>query len=632
MNCAITNFVPLASARPPPSLPFPVLRWRRRAKRLFAGRHSDGGRYHAALRSYNRSLRSHFASLEDGLLSSSDMRPFYDHVRKNTEGRDSDPNVMHQGSLITNPKHKSELFSEYFSSVFTKDDGKCPVLPILCESKLETVHISRFTVWESIRSLKPKLSQGPCGIPSYFLKQVSASVSLPLSILFQWSLTTGQCPALFKQSFIKPVWKKKGSRTDLSNYRPITLCSSLAKVLEKIITKEILSHCQRNELISPLQYGFMPNRSLTSQLLLCLNDWTKITAAKKPCFIVYLDFKKAFDTVCHSKLICRLRSLGIDGQVLSWMCNYLSDRTQRVSISGALSEPAAVLSGSMQGSIVGPILYLLYANSLLDLLAAADVSVYAYADDIKLYSDDPAKLQTALSIVQSWCQDWQLCLSVNKCTVLLLGSSHETPLYLFNQPLPYSESVKDLGITMDRKLNFNMHCFTLSKRVKSCCWTIAKCFTSGRVAPMLKAYLTYVRPKLDSSCQVYNSMPEAGSKALERCQKLFTRLIFERCKLKKSSYEDRLKFLGLTTLKERRFRLDLSLAHKLYHNFTFCDSLLVRKQQTRHLVHNHRLEQEVRTGTQRHLAFANRVCAAWNLLSDEVIECSPDKFARCIGL
>ena len=149
---------------------------------------------------------------------------------------------------------------------------------------------------------------------------------------------------------------------------------------------------------------------------------------------------------------------------------------------------------------------------------------------------------------------------------------------------------------------------------------------------MLKAYLTYVRPKIDSSCQVNNSMPEAGSKALERCQKLFTRLIFQKCRLRECCYEDRLKFLGLTSLKERRFRLDLSLAHKLYHNLTFCNSLLVRKQQTRQLVHNHRLEQEVRTGTQRHLAFANRVCAAWNLLSDDIIESSFDTFARCIGL
>ena len=149
---------------------------------------------------------------------------------------------------------------------------------------------------------------------------------------------------------------------------------------------------------------------------------------------------------------------------------------------------------------------------------------------------------------------------------------------------------------------------------------------------MLKAYLTHIRPKLDSSSQVYNSMPEAGSKALESCQKLFTRLIFQKCRLRKSSYEERLKFLELTTLKERRFRLDLSLTHKIYHNLTFCNNLLVRKQQTRQLVHNHRLEQEVRTGTQRHLAFANRVFAAWNLLPDKIIECSLDSFARYIGL
>lgn len=632
LNSAVSSFVPLASAKPPPSLPYPVLRWRRRAKSLFAGRKTDGGRYRTALRSFHRSLRAHFASLEDGLLTSPNLRPFYDHVRKNTKSRDSEPDVMHEGSLITNPKRKSELFSGYFSSVYTKDNGKCPVLPVACESKLENVHISRFTVWEAIKSLKPTLSQGPCGIPAYFLKQVSASISQPLSTLFQWSLTTGSCPSMFQQSIVKPIWKKKGSKTDIENYRPITLCSSLAKVLEKIVTKEVLSHCQRNELISPLQFGFMPKRSLTTQLLLCLDDWTKIVSSKKSCFIVYLDFKKAFDTVCHTKLIVRLRSLGIDGNVLSWISNYLSNRTQRVSISGALSQPADVSSGTLQGSILGPIFYILYSSSLLDALSETDVSAYAYADDLKLYSDDPSKIQSALKIVESWCQEWQLSLSVHKCTVLLLGSSPETPLYLFNQVLPYSESVRDLGITMDRKLSFNEHCFDLAKRVKGTCYTISKCFTSGRVAPMVKAYLTYVRPKLESSCQVYNSVSEAGSRALESCQKLFTRLIFQKCRLRDRCYEDRLKFLGLSTLKERRFKLDLCLAHKIYHNQTFCNGLLVHKQQTRNLVHNYRLEQEVRTSTQRNLAFANRVCAAWNRLPDKVIESCPDSFATSIGI
>jgi ribonuclease P/MRP protein subunit RPP40 len=220
-----------------------------------------------------------------------------------------------------------------------------------------------------------------------------------------------------------------------------------------------------------------------------------------------------------------------------------------VSVSGSLSEGAPVTSGIMQGSVIGPVLFLLFINDLLESLSKAEVTAYAYADDIKLYSPDPVKLQNALYIVQAWCTDWQLSLSVNKCQVLLLSSSQERPLVLFNQPLPYCDSIRDLGITMDRDLSFSTHCSELAKRVKRSCCIISKCFSSGRVDPLLRAYKTYIRPKLESSCQVFNSIGQADSNILEKCQKYFTRLLFYKCGLGKRSYDDRLKFLHLQTLK-----------------------------------------------------------------------------------
>ena len=149
---------------------------------------------------------------------------------------------------------------------------------------------------------------------------------------------------------------------------------------------------------------------------------------------------------------------------------------------------------------------------------------------------------------------------------------------------------------------------------------------------MLKAYLTYIRPKLESSSQAFNSISQADSKKLESCQRYFTRMLFLKCGLGKRSYEDRLKFLKIPSLKERRFLLDLSLCHKIFHSDIYCPQLLVKKQQTRNLQHNYRLVQEITGGKQRYFAFANRVVSSWNTLSDAVINMTHSRFCDEIGL
>ena len=169
-------------------------------------------------------------------------------------------------------------------------------------------------------------------------------------------------------------------------------------------------------------------------------------------------------------------------------------------------------------------------------------------------------------------------------------------------------------------------------RAKSSSHTLLKCFSSGRVSSLLRAYLTFIRPKLEPSSQVWNSVSEKDSKIVERGQKYFTRMLFLKCGLKKRSYPQRLQFLKIDTLSNRRFKLDLSLCHKIYHGKIHCPDLLVRKTAIRNLQHNHRLQKELKGGKHRLLQFSNRVVNAWNLLPDAVIEMSEDAFSRAIGL
>ena len=427
--------------------------------------------------------------------------------------------------------------------------------------------------------VKPKLSRGPDNIPAYFLKMVMPSIALPLSLLFDWSFTTSTVPSQFKTSIVVPIYKRKGKKSDVSAYRPISLYSSIVKLQEKVLIRALLSHCRIHRLISDYQFGFLPKRCLTSQLLLCLKDWTGYLSRKEPCYVVYIDFRRAFDTVSHAKLLSKLRSFGLSGSLLGWVEQYLSGRTQVVSISGATSESAPVTSGIGQGSCSGPIFYLMYGDCLISSLSEI-CSVTAYADDVKLYSNDPAVIQRALTLVSNWCKTWQLSLSIDKCCVLALGNTPQVPFLLESHVLPYVSSMKDLGILVDSDLSFSEHVTYLVKKARSKCGVILKCFSSGKVALLKKAYITYIRPQLESSPQVWNSISLKDSKRLESVQRFFTQRLFLKCGMSKNtSYERRLKFLGLETLAFRRYRSDMTLCFKIYHNLTHCPNLLNRKPQ-----------------------------------------------------
>jgi hypothetical protein len=162
----------MSKPRPSNSLPFPILRLRRQKRKLFSTRHSDPERYRLAARKCARATRSHFASVEESLVSSGSMKSFYDHVRRRTKGDDGDPDLCVNGRLVSDPSTKANLFSDYFASVFTRDDGTLCRLPLRSPYPLTSVHISPSLLSNVMRTVKSKLSRGPDGVPSLVLKQL----------------------------------------------------------------------------------------------------------------------------------------------------------------------------------------------------------------------------------------------------------------------------------------------------------------------------------------------------------------------------------------------------------------------------------------------------------------------------
>ena len=217
---------------------------------------------------------------------------------------------------------------------------------------------------------------------------------------------------------------KSGSKSRSENYRPIRLTSVPGKIMERLIRDEIVNHMKQNQLFSKSQHGFLAGRPCTTQLLEFLEDITTALDQGDDVDVIYLDFCKAFDKVPHKRLLKKLWGYGITGNVHAWVKDFLTNRSQLVKINGASSEPVNVISGVPQGSVLGPIFFLIYINDLPDTIAAI---IKLFADDAKVYRsistvENVNEVQNSVNQSKSWADIWEIIFNlknVNICILLL---------------------------------------------------------------------------------------------------------------------------------------------------------------------------------------------------------------------
>ena len=231
-------------------------------------------------------------------------------------------------------------------------------------------------------------------------------------------------PRIWKDATITSIFKK-GDNSNPGNYRPVSLTSIVCKVMESIIRDKIMKHLHLNDLLSECQHGFIPMRSCVTNLLEVINKWTGALDEGKPIDAVYLDFAKAFDSVPHQHLILKIDSYGIMSKVQNWIRAFLTDRRQRVSISGSVSEWSPVTSG-VQGSILGPVLFVIFINDLPDVLNSW---CQMYADDTKYQQQWTLKRKVRCSTDVEWADRWQLHFNAAKCKVIHLGRNNPAHKY-----------------------------------------------------------------------------------------------------------------------------------------------------------------------------------------------------------
>ncbi|KAK3884854.1 hypothetical protein Pcinc_010895 [Petrolisthes cinctipes] len=272
------------------------------------------------------------------------------------------------------------------------------------DQQLRNITINTTDIIDAIKTLSNNSAAGPDHIPAIFLKRCAGMVAKPLLIFYQNSLATGIVPQLLRSAKITPVFNG-GSRGEAKNYRPIALTSHIIKVLEKIITKKITTYLEDSNKMNDGQHGFRRGRSCLSQLLAHHDRLITSIELNTMIDVVYLDFSKAFDKVDHGVLLHKLRNLGISGQLGLWVSAFLTNRTQFVAVSGVMSSVSSVLSGVPQGSVLGPLLFLVHIHDIDSNITNSTVT--SFADDTRITkvintNEDAVLLQNDLEEIYEW--------------------------------------------------------------------------------------------------------------------------------------------------------------------------------------------------------------------------------------
>ena len=477
------------------------------------------------------------------------------------------------GNLVTDPATKSEMLQKQYLKVFSNpenaDLNKCMQgtgLPQGLSKGFSDCDFARADIIEALTELDPYSAAPDEDIPARLLTSCKEQLAEPLTLFWSKSFNTGHIPDVLKTQFISPIFKK-GDRTDPANYRPVSLTSHLIKTFERVLRKNLVQHLEENGLISANQHGFRKKRSCMTQLLSHVEQIYKSLNNDDEVDVIYLDFAKAFDKVDHTVLLNKLERYGVQGKALNWIREFLVGRKQTVVVEGHKSTFERVRSGVPQGTVLGPILFVLYINDLLNTINYSEG--FSFADDTKLIGAISGQhsvqlLQEDLNTVIEWSRVNNMELHEQKFEVVSysLNTSkalRQLPFYPLTVEYCTPKGhiiapqgvVRDLGVYISDDRSWSPHVEkTVQGARKMAAWAISA-FRDRSAPVMLTLYKSLVRSKLEYCCPVWNPSKVSDIQKLESIQRSFTRKIIG---CKDLTYWERLKRLKLMSLQRRRER------------------------------------------------------------------------------
>lgn len=398
-----------------------------------------------------------------------------------------------QGNLIDNDTSKANFFNNFFANIGNKMassiDNAVNAPPQEINNKIVNYSLFLQPVTEGeliiiISNLKNNTAAGPDGMSVTLLKKCHKYIITPLTHIINTSFLTGKLPKQWKESVTTPIYKS-GNRQDTTNYRPISVISNFAKLFEQCVKKRLICFLEKHNILNKNQFGFRKSLSTEDAILELINSIAQVINVNKKCICIFLDLAKAFDTVNHALLLNRLEDVGVRGSTLELFKNYLEERYQVVKINSAISNPLPVTMGVPQGTVLGPILFLIYINQL----GKLDINgkCISYADDTVLvfeadsWSNAYNKAEIGLQYIQNWLNMSLLSLNVTKTKYLTFSLTvtdqpsiselyiHKNCPKLNNCGCPSiskTNCIKYLGVWVDQYLRWNEHTEHLSKRLR----------------------------------------------------------------------------------------------------------------------------------------------------------------------
>lgn len=585
-------------------------------------------KYRGIRNELNSIIRKSKREAEINLARNCNKNPkkFFSFYKYNKNNADRVGPLLANGTLTCDDQEAANCLNDYFSSVFTQEKldsfniNQINDVPPITTAVIENILVNKETVKAIIDKIRPNKAAGPDDIFATILREGSESFSEALSIMFTRSLCYSEIPEDWKAANVIPIFKK-GSKKDVENYRPISLTSLVGKVLEKVVKDSIQSHLDEHKLIVDSQHGFRSGKSCLTNLLEFFEYVTSEVDQGEDVDVIYLDFSKAFDKVPHQRLLHKLKQHGISGFVLKWVEQWLKNRKQRVTLNGFKSEWKDVLSGVPQGSVLGPLLFIIYLN---DLESNLGCKVFKFADDTKVASsvnsiENSYKLQKCLDKLVAWADKWQMEFNYKKCKVLHVGKGNNNFEYeMCSNWLEKVKEEKDLGVVVSNDLKNSKQCLEACKKANKMLGIIKRNVHYKSKEVITKLFNSYVRPILEYCLQAWSPSYRHDIDMVESVYRRMTKIIPG---LKRLEYHDRLLALNMFTFERRKLRGDMILVYKMFQGLVNIDvnDFFILETDIRTRGHEFKIKKvNCNLDIRKHF-FSHRVVNFWNKLTSYVV-------------
>ena len=524
------------------------------------------------LKSHQAERSKNEASIVKGIKKNSKL--FFKYAKKFRKSHQSITSLKNEDGVSVNEvKSMCEILKNQYEKSFNKkksvpevsltnptDNTTTNINDLFSdEAPFMEIDISDEDILNAIKATKINSAPGQDCLPPIFLHKCASSLVNPLKIIMKKSLKNSDIPDSWKEAIITPIYKGKGEKSDPAQYRPISLTSQIIKLLERILRSYLIQYLEANSAFPDSQHGFRPNRSTVTQLLEQYESILDALSTQSNIDIIMLDYAKAFDKINHTILLHKLKKLGISGQIGKWIGQFLLNRTQRVSLNGHLSSPSEVISGVPQGTILGPVLFLVYIADIGDKVTKSTIS--SYADDSKMHKkirnqQDGVDLQLDVNKLYEWTTLNLMEFNTTKFEALRIGKNEKLKEEIqYKTPegecIKTTEIAKDLGVHFNSKGTFSDHIELKATKARQMTGYICRTFLTRNREVMLTLLRSLVFPILDYSCVVWNPHLQQDITRLESAQRLLTSKIDG---MESFNYYKRLQELNIYSAERRRDR------------------------------------------------------------------------------